>query len=122
MNMRKFLTLLASFLIDFSLVKSDLFDHAFRKVSETEEELDFKKIHSNGDKLLKRIGVADGEEGKDEKEPIFESKFMRRFASLTDDIEDQVAMESEPKLKVSFSIIFCIDKKLNFTRKFPTMS
>ena len=104
--MRKFLPLIASFIIECSLSNSDLFDHAYRKLAEAKEELDHKKIHQNGDQLLKRIGIADGEDEEDEydeKEPMSESMFMRRFGSLIEDIEDQVAMESKPKLKVGLT-------------------
>ena len=98
--MRKFLPLIASFIIECSLINSDLFDHAYRKLAEAKEELDHKKIQQNGDQLLKRIGIADGEDEKDENEPLSESMFMRRYGSLIDDFEDQIAMESKPKLKV----------------------
>ena len=101
--MRKFLPLIASFIIECSLINSDLFDHAYRKLAEAKEELDHKKIHQSGDQLLKRIGIADGEDENDENEPMSESKFMRRFGSLIEDIEDQVAMESKPKLKVGLT-------------------
>ena len=104
--MKNFLPLLVSFLIDFSLVKSDLFDHAYRKLSEAKEELGYKKFNFNGDQLLRRIGIADGEEEEDEKEPLSESKFMRRFGSLGEEIEDQVAIESSGKFRVSFRKCF----------------
>merc|ERR1711874_351686 len=97
--MRKFLPLIASFIIECSLINSDLFDQAYRKLAEAEEELNHEKIHQSGDQLLKRIGIADGEDEKDDYEPMSESKFMRRFGSLIEDIEDQVAMESKPNLK-----------------------
>ena len=95
--------LVASFIIECSLLNSDLFDHAYRKLAEAKEELDDKKIHRSGDQLLKRIGIADGEDEEDNNEPMSKSKFMRRFGSLMEDMEDQVAMESKPKMKVSFS-------------------
>ena len=95
--------LIASFIIECSLINSDLFDHAYRKLAEAKEELDQKKINQNDDQLLKRIGIADGEDEEDENEPMSKSKFMRRFGSLMEDMEDQVAMESKPKLKVGFT-------------------
>ena len=99
--MRKFLPLIASFIIECSLINSDLFDHAYRKLTEAKAN---KKIDQNGDQLLKRIGIADGEDDEnDENVPMSESKFMRRFGSLIEDMEDQVAMESKPKLKVSLT-------------------
>ena len=98
--MRNFLPLLVSLALDFSLVKSDLFDHAYRKFSEAKEELDDTKMKYNGDTLLRRIGIAAGEEEEHEKEPLSESNFMRRFGSLLDDVDDQVAIESSAKFKV----------------------
>jgi len=93
----KNLPLLVSFAINICLVKSDLFDHAYRKLSEAKEEMELKY---NGDKLLRRIGIAVGEEEEDDKEPLSETNFMRRFGSLDEDVEDQVAIETSGKFKV----------------------
>ena len=76
-------------------LRSDLFlfDHSFRK-----EEAD-----SNTDKLMKRIGVAFGEDDSDTAADTQSHNFMRRSGEAnTDDDEDQIAVESS---LFSFSVL-----------------
>merc|ERR1711973_303254 len=101
------------FIFQISLVLGSdlfLFDHTFRKL-----ENDIKKgqADSNSDKLLKRIGVAMGEEDLDSDINVDSQIFMKRTGELADDFskvddEDQVAMESS----FSFSRIPYNDFKL----------
>ena len=70
-------------------LRSDLFlfDHSFRK----------GEADSNTDKLMKRIGVAFGEDDSDTDADTQSHNFMRRSGEANtdkDDEEDQIAVES----------------------------
>ena len=81
------------------------FDHAFRKISmENSPEL------SSMDTLIKRIGLAMGEEEEVE-EPLEEHKLLRRVGLGP---EDQDAVESMLNTEVSRWNIYCMNTQWNF--------
>ena len=92
-----------------------LFDHTFRKL---ENDIKKRQADSNSDKLLKRIGVAMGEEDLDSDINVDSQIFMKRTGELADDFskvddEDQVAMESSFSFSVNEAIKII---KFSFTR------
>ena len=81
------------------------FDHAFRKISmENSPEL------SSMDTLMKRIGLAMGEEEEVE-EPLEEHKLLRRVGLGP---EDQDAVESMLNTEVSRWNIYCMNTQWKF--------
>ena len=81
------------------------FDHAFRKISmENSPEL------SSMDTLMKRIGLAMGEEEEVE-EPLEEHKLLRRVGLGP---EDQDAVESMLNTEVSCWNIYCMNTQWKF--------
>ena len=106
------------FIFQISLVLGSdlfLFDHTFRKL---ENDIKKRQADSNSDKLLKRIGVAMGEEDLDSDINVDSQIFMKRTGELADDFskvddEDQVAMESSFSFSVNEAIKI---NKFSFTR------
>jgi len=78
------------FIFQISLVLGSdlfLFDHTFRKL---ENDIKKRQADSNSEKLLKRIGVAMGEEDLDSDINVDSQIFMKRTGELADDFSKRI--------------------------------
>ena len=97
-----------------AIFMAEYFDHAFRKHGNTHLDFKSQSINKDTSKLLKRVGIAMGEEDSDESEPIEEHTFLRRTGLL----DDQEAVESNKSVR-KLSIDQIAQSALNLIANMP---
>jgi len=73
-----------------AIFMAEYFDHAFRKQEDKKLRSESRSINKDSSKLLKRVGLAMGEEDSESSQPMEEHKLLRRTGLQ----EDQDAVES----------------------------